>query len=83
MVIVDIGFVCVDYVASRFPQLTDLPQIPNSAEDDITSLHQQLMVSLAFPVGKSQLPHVLSQDTLAARVANVLLHCCLNVTECW
>ena len=78
-----IGFVCVDYVASRFPQLTDLPQILNSAEDDTTSLHQQLMAGLAFLVGKSQLPHVLSQDTLAASVANVLLHCCLNITECW
>ena len=66
----------------RFPKLTDLP-LPNSAEDDITSLHQQLTVGLAFLVGKSQLSHVLSQDTLAAGVVNVLLHCCLNITECW
>ena len=67
----------------RLSQLTDFSQIPNSAEDDITSLHQQLTVGLTFLVCKSQLPHVLSQDTLAARVVNVLLHCCLNITECW
>ena len=69
MVAVYIGFVSVAYVASRFPHLTDLPQIPNSTGDDITSLHQQLMVGLAFLVGKSQLPNVLFQVTRAASVA--------------
>ena len=48
MATVYICLACVDYVASCFLQLTDHPQIPNSAEDDITYLHQQLTVGLAF-----------------------------------